>query len=59
MLYLLTGNCQWRWFDPTNGTYGVLNILQNSAGNVTFKKPDEKDWVLHIATTSGSNIGTP
>lgn len=48
VLNLPGGNYQWRWFNPANGIYEDSAILENSAGEVTFNKPNTKDWVLHI-----------
>ena len=42
------GNYQIRWFNPANGMFGEPTTLGNSVRNVTFNKPNTKDWVLHI-----------
>ncbi|MHC4454797.1 MAG: DUF5060 domain-containing protein [Planctomycetota bacterium] len=48
VLNMPSGKYQMRWFDPANGMYGDSTNLGGSVGNVTFDKPNTKDWVLHI-----------
>lgn len=46
-IFSSSDRCEYIWYDPKTGTDNHPGNV-NGGGDVTFRAPDDEDWVLHI-----------